>query len=127
MKSAFFTVNGVIAARDGVSYTAAAALTGVPIMVSALTGMASLILGRMYGNRPVYLVSAALILVGCLWNVFVADSFAQNMAARVFQGLGWGAFDSLVLNSIQDTFFVRPVHPCWSRKGGGVFICGHQD
>ncbi|PHH74213.1 hypothetical protein CDD82_5043 [Ophiocordyceps australis] len=27
------------------------------------------------------------------------------MGARVFQGLGWGAFDTLVLGSIQDTYF----------------------
>ena len=55
--------------------------------------------------------------IGAVWNTNVERSYGQCMAARVFQGLGWGAFDTLVLGSIQDTYFVGPqqlycLHPC---------------
>ncbi|RYP57883.1 hypothetical protein DL769_009215 [Monosporascus sp. CRB-8-3] len=39
------------------------------------------------------------------WNIEFSCSLSQNMAARAFQGLGWGAFETLVLSSIQDTYF----------------------
>ena len=106
MKTAFISVNSQLAMGYMVSYTAAAALTGVPLMVSAFTGMASLIVARLWGKRPVYLVAMTSIFMGVVWNTFTQDSFAQCMAARIFQGLGWGAFDCLVLGSIHDTYFV---------------------
>ncbi|KAH8681054.1 major facilitator superfamily domain-containing protein [Xylariales sp. PMI_506] len=105
MKTIFITVNSAIATNDGVSYTAAVALTAVPLMLSAVTGMASLIIAKVYGKRPVYLVSTVVMVIGVMWGMFVANSYGQNMASRVFQGIGWGAFDTLVLGSIQDTFF----------------------
>ncbi|SPQ20201.1 9be3cf93-d619-4e15-846d-1c92b2d4b88e [Thermothielavioides terrestris] len=88
-----------------VSYTAVAALTGVPLMLSALAGFICLIASRVCGKRPLYLVSLLLVFIGTVWNTNVPTSFNQCMAARVFQGLGWGAFDTLVLGSIQDTYF----------------------
>jgi len=106
MKTAFISTNSVMAINYNVSYTAVAALTAVPLMLSALTGLASLIAARIWGKRPVYLVSLASLFIGSMWAMRTADSFAQCMAARVFQGLGWGAFDTLVLGSIQDTYFV---------------------
>ncbi|OTA95486.1 hypothetical protein M434DRAFT_69364 [Hypoxylon sp. CO27-5] len=105
MKTAYISVNSVIAIEEGVSYTAAVALTAVPLMMSAVTGLASLIISRICGKRPVYLVSMVMIFIGMVWNTNVRGSLAQNMAARIFQGLGWGAFDTLVLGSIQDTYF----------------------
>lgn len=106
MKTIFISVNSVITMKNGKSYTTVVALTAVPLMVSALTGMASLILARIWGKRPVYLGSMVSIFIGVTWSIYVTDSYSQNMAARVFQGLGWGAFDTLVLGSLQDTFFV---------------------
>ncbi|KAI0132806.1 major facilitator superfamily transporter [Xylariales sp. AK1849] len=105
MKTIFIAVNSNIATNNGVSYTATVALTAVPLMVSAFSGMTSQIIARVFGKRPVYLASAAALFIGVVWSNNVMGSFAQNMAARVFQGLGWGAFDTLVLGSIQDTFF----------------------
>lgn len=111
MKTALVSVHSVIARREGVDYISAVALTGVPLIISAISGMASTILARIYGKRPVYLVSTALMFIGCAWNTNTGGSTAQNMAARIFQGLGWGAFDTLVLGSILDTFFVWPLLP----------------
>ncbi|KAI1142045.1 MFS general substrate transporter [Hypoxylon sp. FL0543] len=111
MKTAYISVNSVIAIGEGISYTAAVALTAVPLMVSAASGLASLIIARIWGKRPVYLGSMVMIFMGMVWNTHVSGNLAQNMAARIFQGLGWGAFDTLVLGSIQDTYFEHERKP----------------
>ncbi|KAI1660714.1 MFS general substrate transporter [Daldinia decipiens] len=105
MKTAYISVNSVIAMEELASYTAVVALTAAPLMVSAITGLASLIISRIWGKRPVYLISMVMIFIGTAWNTRVRGDLAQNMAARIFQGLGWGAFDTLVLGSIYDTYF----------------------
>lgn len=105
MKTVFVSVNHLLAEDYAVSYTAAAALTGVPLMISAITGFASLIAARIWGKRPLYLASLLLVFIGATWNTNVATSYGQCMAARIFQGLGWGAFDTLVMSSIHDTYF----------------------
>lgn len=105
MKTALVSVHKVLAVDEGVDYTVAVALTAVPLMVSALAGMVGTVLARVWGKRPVYLVSAMMMFIGSAWNIDTGGAFAQEMAARVFQGLGWGAFDTLVLGSILDIFF----------------------
>ncbi|KAK4663549.1 hypothetical protein QC763_609380 [Podospora pseudopauciseta] len=106
-KTIFVTVNAQVSQLYGVSYTAAAALTGVPLILSAITGLGCLIAARMVGKRPFYLGSLISFFIGTVWstNVGFEGAYGQCMAARVFQGLGWGAWDALVLGSIQDTFF----------------------
>ncbi|KAI0458617.1 hypothetical protein F5B21DRAFT_500123 [Xylaria acuta] len=105
MKTALVSVHNVLAVEEGVDYTDAVALTAIPLIISAVAGMASTILARVWGKRPVYLVSMVLMFIGSAWNIDTRGKFAQNMAARIFQGFGWGAFDTLVLGSILDTFF----------------------
>ncbi|KAK1783088.1 major facilitator superfamily domain-containing protein [Copromyces sp. CBS 386.78] len=105
MKTAFISVNVQAADWYRVSYTAAAALTGVPLILSAFTGLVSLVTSRICGKRPLYLISLLLLFIGTIWNTSVRTSYSQCLAARVFQGLGWGAFDTLVQSSIYDLFF----------------------
>lgn len=109
MKTALVSVNEDLAQRYSVSYTAVAALTGVPLMLSAVTGLASSVVARIWGRRPVFLASMILLFIGLVWNTRVTTSYGQFMAARIFQGFGWGAFDALVVGSIIDTYFVRDV------------------
>jgi len=111
MKTIFMTVNGPLATSFGVSYSAAASLTGVPLILSAISGFICLVASRVCGKRPLYLASLLLVFIGVVWNTNVGRSYGQCMAARVFQGLGWGAFDTLILGSIQDTYFVGPQQP----------------
>lgn len=106
MKTAFISAHGAVAMRYNVSYTAAVALTAVPLMVSAIAGTLSLIVGKIFGKRPVYLVSVLLIFTGVMLNVDILSSLSEHMTGRVFQGLGWGAFETLVHSSILDTYFV---------------------
>ncbi|KAK0665617.1 major facilitator superfamily domain-containing protein [Cercophora samala] len=106
-KTIFMTVNAQVSQLYGVSYTAATALTGVPLILSAISGLACLVAARVFGKRPLYLGSMIVFFIGTVWNTNVAfpGAYGQCMTARVFQGLGWGAWDALVLGSIQDTFF----------------------
>lgn len=106
MKMALVSVNSILAERLAVSYIAVSALTGVPLMLSAVTGLASCTVSKKWGRRPAYLMSMVLIFIGLVWNTQITTSYAQFMAARIFQGLGWGAFDTMVISSIMDTYFV---------------------
>ncbi|KAK4103401.1 MFS general substrate transporter [Parathielavia hyrcaniae] len=104
-KTIFVTAGSQLTESYRASYTAVAAVTGVPLILSALSGFLCLVASRICGKRPLYVASLLLVFIGTVWNTNVASSYAQCMAARVFQGLGWGAFDTLVLASIQDTYF----------------------
>ncbi|PHH59380.1 hypothetical protein CDD81_3339 [Ophiocordyceps australis] len=105
MKTAFVSTSGSMAMHFATSYSAIAALSALPLFLSALTGLASCLAAKIWGKRPVYLVSALVLLIGCAWNATTRDSYGACMGARVLQGLGWGAFDTLVIASIQDTYF----------------------
>ncbi|KAH6608553.1 major facilitator superfamily transporter [Trichoderma cornu-damae] len=105
MKTALVAVNEVVALRYSVSYVWAVALTAAPLMASACTGFLSSVMAKLVGKRPVYLASSALIFAGCLWNTTADGSYGSCMGARIMQGLGWGAFDTLLMETIQDTFY----------------------
>ncbi|KAK4171946.1 major facilitator superfamily domain-containing protein [Triangularia setosa] len=106
-KTIFMTVNAQVSQLYQVSYTSVAALTGVPLILSAISGLGCLVAARVVGKRPLFLGSLIMLFIGTVWNTNVAfeGAYGQCMAARVFQGLGWGAWDALVLGSIQDTYF----------------------
>ena len=90
---------------------AATALTGLPLIIGAFSGMGSTVLAQKVGKRGIYLTSSVLLLAGAIWNMHVEQSYAQFMVSRIFQGVAWGAFESLVLTSFNDMFFVCfPLH-----------------
>ncbi|OAA76738.1 Major facilitator superfamily domain, general substrate transporter [Akanthomyces lecanii RCEF 1005] len=105
MKTVFLTTNAMAAEHYRTSYVAVAALTGVPLVLSSATGAAACVVARIWGRRPVYLLATTLLFVGSIWNATAGDSFGSCMGARAVQGLGWGVFDTLVMTSIQDTYF----------------------
>ncbi|KAF8861095.1 hypothetical protein BDZ45DRAFT_568419, partial [Acephala macrosclerotiorum] len=107
LKMMLVTVNAVVAMELNVSYTGAAALTGVPLILGAVAGVKSQILSQMIGKRAIYLVSSILMLLAALWNMHVKSNYAEFMASRIFQGIGWGAIEALVAGSINDLFFVH--------------------
>ncbi|TVY12696.1 putative MFS-type transporter protein, partial [Lachnellula arida] len=112
LKTILVTVNGVISTELNCSYMAATALTGLPLIIGAFSGLGSTILAQKVGKRGIYLASSLLLLGGAIWNMHVEQSYAQFMVSRLFQGIAWGAFESLVLTSFKDMFFVhqRPRH-----------------
>lgn len=107
LKTLLVTVNSVIASELSVDYMSATALTGAPIMFGAFAALKSQMLCHSFGKRGIYLGSSLLMLIGALWNMHVYDSYAQFMVARIFQGIGWGMFESLISSSIADMFFLH--------------------
>lgn len=106
MKTALLPTNAVVASHLKIAYPTVAFLTAAPLLLSVFSGLLSSILARLCGKRPLYLGGTMVTLIGCIWNVTAFDDYASCLGARLFQGLGWGIFDTLVLSSIQDTYFV---------------------
>ncbi|KAG5973175.1 hypothetical protein E4U55_000629 [Claviceps digitariae] len=104
-KTAFIPTAGSLASHYSVSDTSIAALTAAPLMISAMTGIISSTVARVWGKRPVYLVAALVLFIGTMWNMSAGDNYRSCLGSRILQGLGWGAFDVLVNGSIQDTYF----------------------
>lgn len=113
MKTALLPTNATIASHFKTSYTTVAFLTAAPLLLSVPSGLLSSILARLCGKRPLYLAGTMVALIGCIWNVTAFDDYASCLGARLFQGLGWGIFDTLVLSSIQDTYFVSGYAWCF--------------
>jgi len=101
--------NGVIATQFNVSYTAAAALTGVPFIIGAFAGLGSSILSGVIGKRMLYVLSGVLALAGGMWTMHIERNYGWIMTSRCVQGLGWGIVDSLVCASIRDLYFVSSI------------------
>ena len=99
-------VAGVLVKEFNTTYTEVAKWSGWQFWASGIAGLFSSAFSRAYGKRPVYVVSTVLCFAGTLWNAFATspDSF---LAARFVQGLGLGAFETIVPSSIGDMFFVR--------------------
>jgi hypothetical protein len=106
MKTPFVSTTRIIAIQFGVSYMSAASLTGVPFVFAAISGLGTSILAAVNGKRSLYLLSGIIMLGSALWNMHVEGSYSQFMVSRIFQGVGWGMTESLVIGSIRDMFFV---------------------
>lgn len=110
LKMMLVTVSSVIATQLGVSYSATTVLTGVPLIIGALTGLGVRITSQTTGKRGWLLAGTVLALVGALWNMHVYGSYAQFMVSRIFQGIGWGVYEALAGQVIEDLFFVSSVN-----------------
>lgn len=106
LKTLFVTTNSVIATQYNVSYTAAAALTGVPFMIAALSSLGSTILSQVAGKRAIHIGASLLMLLGVVWNMRIMSSYTQFMFSRIFQAVGWGAFEGIAIISVRDIFSV---------------------
>jgi MFS family permease len=80
--------------------------SGYQFWASGIAGLCSSAIAKTYGKRPVYLLSIILCFAGVLWNVFV-NSPSHFLGARFVQGLGIGAFETIIPSSIGDMFFVH--------------------
>jgi len=105
LKTIFVPTNGVIATQFNVSYTAATALTGIPFIIGAFSGLGSSILSGVIGKRMLYILSGALALVGAMWSMHI-NSYVGFMISRCLQGIGWGIVDNLICASVRDLYFV---------------------
>jgi MFS family permease len=111
LKTIYVSTNSVIATAFNCSYMAAAAFTGLPFMFAAASSVGTSILSQAIGKRAIYVASGLLMLAGALWNMHIASSYAAFMVSRIFQGIGWGACEGLIVVSIRDIYFVRLLSP----------------
>lgn len=63
-------------------------------------------IGQVYGKRPLYLIGTSLLLATTIWNSRVTN-YSSFVACRVVEGIGNGPYESIVLSSIGDLFFVH--------------------
>lgn len=63
-----------------------------------------------YGKRPVYVVSSIVTTIGCVVGA-TASGYNSLLAARVLQGIGQVAYETLVFNTVADLLFVHERGP----------------
>ncbi|RPA91821.1 MFS general substrate transporter [Choiromyces venosus 120613-1] len=88
------------------TYKVTAEFAGWQFWPAGIAGLFGSAVGRIWGKRPVYIVSTLLLFIGAIWN-----SLAQNtdsfLGARVLQGFGLGAFETIVPSTVGDLYFVH--------------------
>ncbi|KAL9108567.1 MAG: hypothetical protein Q9227_006653 [Pyrenula ochraceoflavens] len=99
-------VTAEIAKEFHVSIQRASLAAGYPLMTAACMAYVSHIWASTLGKRGIYIISTAIYLATCAWIIKV-QSFDGLLAARTVQGLGSGAYESVVVSSIGDLFFVH--------------------
>ena len=88
------------------SVTALTKLSGYLLLATGATGPFASALGRKYGKRPVYLASSILGVAGCIVGE-TATGYNTLIVCRVLQGIATSAYESLVVASVGDLFFVH--------------------
>jgi MFS family permease len=96
---------GIIATQMHVSIAKAALPGGYPLMTTALGGFIAQAWAPILGKRSFYLASTAILFASSVWSA-QATTFNSLLGARTFQGFGSGAYESIVISSIGDLFFV---------------------
>ncbi|RDL38878.1 uncharacterized protein BP5553_03218 [Venustampulla echinocandica] len=107
LKTMLVTVTSALVVELGTSYMGTTALTGLPLIVGAFAGLHSVALSHMTGKRLLYLISSVMLLLSAVWTMHIFGSYSQFMISRVLQGFAWGTFESLVLLSVKDMYFVH--------------------
>ncbi|KAF8470681.1 major facilitator superfamily domain-containing protein [Kalaharituber pfeilii] len=101
-------VNGVLVEEFNTTYTVVANFSGYQFFASGAAGLLCEVMARLWGKRPIYFLSTAFLLAGTVWNAMVKSGDVGGfMGARVLQGVGLGAFETLVVSSIGDIYFVH--------------------
>jgi MFS family permease len=89
-----------------ISFTQVSQLTGYQLCAIGAFGVIMSTFTRLYGKRPVFIVSVFLCLAGTIW-CGVAKSFGSLVGARVLQGTGISVWESIMYSSIGDLYFVH--------------------
>ncbi|CCX33513.1 major facilitator superfamily domain-containing protein [Pyronema domesticum] len=99
-------ITKIIVDEFHVSYTEVAKWSGWQFWASGIAGLIASAVSRIWGKRSVYLISILLCFAGALWNA-LATTPGSFAGARFIQGLGLGAFETIVPSSIGDMYFVH--------------------
>lgn len=102
-------INAVLVKEFHTTYEVVATFSGWQFWPAGVAGLIGSAVGRIWGKRPVYLVSIILLFAGAIWNA-TATSANSFLGSRVLQGFGLGAFETIVPSTIGDMYFVS-AHP----------------
>ena len=64
-------------------------------------------IGQVWGRRPCYLIATTFLVAATIWSSYVR-SYGEFVACRVVSGIAAGPYESVIISSIGDLFFVRP-------------------
>lgn len=81
-------------------------LTGYNMVVAGASCPLASALAAKYGKRPVFFGSSMACLVGTIVGSF-SQTYHTLLAARIIQGLGFAAYESLAFSVVGDLFFVH--------------------
>ncbi|KAL1968077.1 hypothetical protein VTN77DRAFT_2207 [Rasamsonia byssochlamydoides] len=95
-----------IAKEFGISISKAALPAGYPLLTAGLGAFLAQAWAPILGKRSAYIISTLILFVTTIWNGW-ASSFNSLLAARTVSGFGNGAYESIVISSIGDLFFVH--------------------
>ncbi|KAF8453827.1 major facilitator superfamily domain-containing protein [Terfezia claveryi] len=101
-------VNAELTVEFNTSFTTVYNWTGYQFLASGMAGLLCEVVARFLGRRPIYLLSTIFMFAGALWNSLLkSPDVGGFVGARVLQGVGLGAFETLVITSIGDMYFVH--------------------
>lgn len=103
-------INAVLVKEFHTTYAVVATFSGWQFWPAGVAGLFGSAVGRVWGKRPVYLVSIILLLGGAIWNA-TATSANSFLGSRILQGFGLGAFETIVPSTIGDMYFVSSAPP----------------
>lgn len=98
-----------IAREFGIPISKAALPAGYPLLTSGLGAFLAQAWVPVFGKRSAYIFSTMILFATTVWNGY-ATSFDSLLACRIVQGFGNGAYESIVISSIGDLFFVSFNH-----------------
>ena len=102
-------VTGAIAEEFKIPIERATLAAGYPLMTAGCMAYVAHIWASTLGKRGIYIICTAILFATSIW-VSQVETFDGLLAARTVQGLGNGAYESIVISSIGDLFFVRTYH-----------------
>jgi len=89
-----------------IDFTQISQLTGYQLLAIACAGPLVVVIARVWGKRPVFVISVWMVIIGVIVDAS-AQSFNALLAGRILQGLGGACFEGIVTPFIGDMFFVH--------------------
>lgn len=95
-----------ISQRINTSITTVVLASGYNLLAAGCIGPFVSGFGRKYGKRPVFLFSALICIVGTAVGE-AKISYEYLLAARIIQGFSTSAFESLIISTVGDIYYVH--------------------
>jgi MFS family permease len=104
-------VTADLAKEFNISIATAALPGGYPLLTAGIAAYLVQVSAPLVGKRSAYMISTAILVASTGWSGW-ATSFNSLLGSRILQGFGNGAYESIILASVGDIFFVCDVTHC---------------